>query len=78
MALLVPWALWAPGDSSTRSSAGTPGQFLQLSALRLLLFKLLLSDVLLTCSRLCVLAGQHPLPPAPRGSLRPTHRIWTS
>nr|XP_042121612.1 pre T-cell antigen receptor alpha [Peromyscus maniculatus bairdii] len=57
---------------------GRQRQFLQLSALRLLLFKLLLSDVLLTCSRLCVLAGQHPLPSPPRGSLRPTHRIWTS
>ncbi|XP_059137421.1 pre T-cell antigen receptor alpha [Peromyscus eremicus] len=72
------------GEASTARTCsqeplrGTPGQFLWLSALRLLLFKLLLSDVLLTCSRLCVLAGQHPLPPPPRRSLRPTHRIWTS
>ncbi|KAK7815507.1 hypothetical protein U0070_005619 [Myodes glareolus] len=57
--------------------SGTPGQVLRLSALRLLLFKLLLVDVLLTCGRLCVLADQLPLPPPPRKSLPPTHRIWT-
>ncbi|XP_038197134.1 pre T-cell antigen receptor alpha [Arvicola amphibius] len=56
---------------------GTPGQVLWLSILRLLLFKLLLLDVLLTCGRLCVLADQHLLPPRPRKSLPPTHRIWT-
>lgn len=65
------------GTPPTLSSAGTPGQVLRLSALRLLLFKLLLLDVLLTCGRLCVLADQLLLPPRPRKSLPPTHRIWT-
>jgi hypothetical protein len=61
------------------SSAGTQRQVLWLSLLRLLLFKLLLLDVLLTCShlRLHVLAGQHLQPPPSRKSLPPTHRIWT-
>lgn len=65
---------WTP---PTLPSAGTPGQVLRLSALRLLLFKLLLVDVLLTCGRLCVLADQLLLPPPRRKSLPPTHRIWT-
>uniref|UniRef100_A0A8C2QM14 Pre T-cell antigen receptor alpha n=2 Tax=Cricetulus griseus TaxID=10029 RepID=A0A8C2QM14_CRIGR len=65
------------GETSTARTCfqeplrGTPGQVLRLSALRLLLFKLLLLDVLLTCSRPCVLAGQHPLPPPPRKHLPP-------
>ncbi|GAB1301134.1 Pre T-cell antigen receptor alpha [Apodemus speciosus] len=42
---------------------GAQRQVLWLSLLRLLLFKLLLLDVLLTCSRLCVLACQHLRPP---------------
>ncbi|XP_021084243.1 pre T-cell antigen receptor alpha [Mesocricetus auratus] len=56
---------------------GTLGQVLRLSALRLLLFKLLLLDVLLTCSCFCILAGQHLLPPPPRKPLPSTRRIWT-
>ncbi|KAL1771654.1 pre T-cell antigen receptor alpha [Sigmodon hispidus] len=58
------------------SLGGTPGRFLRLSTLRLLLFKLLLLDVLLTCSRCRGLAGQHLLPPSPRKSQPPTRRIW--
>ncbi|XP_021073115.1 pre T-cell antigen receptor alpha [Mus pahari] len=73
------------GDSSTARSCfpeplgGTQRQVLWLSLLRLLLFKLLLLDVLLTCSRLCVLAGQgqHLQPPPSCKSLPPTHGIWT-
>ncbi|EDL23540.1 pre T-cell antigen receptor alpha [Mus musculus] len=73
------------GESSTARSCfpeplgGTQRQVLWLSLLRLLLFKLLLLDVLLTCShlRLHVLAGQHLQPPPSRKSLPPTHRIWT-
>ncbi|CAH7214296.1 pre T-cell antigen receptor alpha [Phodopus roborovskii] len=70
------------GETSTARTCfqeplgGTPGQVLRLSALRLLLFKLLLLDVLLTCSRLCVLASQRLLPPPPHKPLPPTLRIW--
>lgn len=63
------------------SSAGTQRQVLWLSLLRLVLFKLLLLDVLLTCSRLRVLAGQgqgqHLQPPPSSKSLTPTYGIWT-
>lgn len=61
------------------SSAGTQRQVLWLSLLRLVLFKLLLFDVLLTCSRLRVLAGQgqHLQPPPSRKSPTPTYGIWT-
>ncbi|XP_034377026.1 pre T-cell antigen receptor alpha [Arvicanthis niloticus] len=55
----------------------TRRQVLRLSVVRLLLFKLLLLDVLLTCSRLCVLAGQHLRPPGSCKPLPPTHQIWT-
>nr|XP_021495839.1 pre T-cell antigen receptor alpha [Meriones unguiculatus] len=55
---------------------GTPGLVLRLSALRLLLFKLLLLDVLLTFGPLCVLAGQHLRPPPPCKPLPSAHRIW--
>ncbi|XP_032755329.1 pre T-cell antigen receptor alpha [Rattus rattus] len=57
---------------------GTQRQVLRLSVLRLLLFKLLLLDVFLTCSRLCVLAGQHLLPPpSSKQAPAPTHQSWT-
>ncbi|XP_005627422.1 pre T-cell antigen receptor alpha [Canis lupus familiaris] len=62
------------GASSARTClwervTGTRGQALRLGALRLLLFKLLLLDVLLTCSRLRGLpsAGGTPRSPRPSG-----------
>ncbi|XP_053459565.1 pre T-cell antigen receptor alpha [Nycticebus coucang] len=60
------------GEASTartcpqESVRGIPGQALRLGALRLLLFKLLLLDVLLTCSRLCTC----PPPSAPAAVAR--------
>lgn len=59
------------------SPAGTQGQALRLGALRLLLFKLLLIDVLLTCSRLRALPstlGDPGLPAAPMSPLE-HHRL---
>ncbi|XP_039098586.1 pre T-cell antigen receptor alpha isoform X1 [Hyaena hyaena] len=56
---------------------GTQGQALRLGALRLLLFKLLLIDVLLTCSRLRALPstlGDPGLPAAPMSPLE-HHRL---
>ncbi|XP_072800788.1 pre T-cell antigen receptor alpha [Vicugna pacos] len=58
------------GASSTRTCLweplrGTRGQALRLGALRLLLFKLLLLDVLLTCSRLRALPAARGNPAGP-------------
>ncbi|XP_045397923.1 pre T-cell antigen receptor alpha isoform X2 [Lemur catta] len=62
------------GEASTARTCpqeplrGMPGQALRLGALRVLLFKLLLFDVLLTCSRLR--ACPPPSPPAAAARLR--------
>ncbi|XP_072602596.1 pre T-cell antigen receptor alpha [Vulpes vulpes] len=68
------------GASSARTClwerlTGTRGQALRLGALRLLLFKLLLLDVLLTCSRLRGLPSARGGPRAPRAPAgRQVHR----
>ena len=58
---IVGWGAEEPGPACSFPPAGTGGLALRLGALRLLLFKLLLVDLLLTCSRLRA-------PPAAPGS----------
>uniref|UniRef100_A0A8C5XHP3 Pre T cell antigen receptor alpha n=1 Tax=Microcebus murinus TaxID=30608 RepID=A0A8C5XHP3_MICMU len=83
--LLLLLALGCPalptGEASTARTCpqeplkGMPGQALRLGALRVLLFKLLLFDVLLTCSRLRACPPQSPASAAARlRALRPHRR----
>uniref|UniRef100_A0A2K6FZR9 Pre T cell antigen receptor alpha n=1 Tax=Propithecus coquereli TaxID=379532 RepID=A0A2K6FZR9_PROCO len=60
--------------SGARAPAGMPGQALRLGALRVLLFKLLLFDVLLTCSRLRACPPPSPAVAASLRALGP-HRL---